>query len=160
MLLLRPLTPCEGWQLVDHLRSAHHRKTHQMATNQNRASLIAASIGLSILALTGCVSAAPPAPAPATTSASVLQEDDPGWDCATMGNKVCGTPSESENATAWNVWESGRGPSKLRLDPSRPYRVEYVGRYSSVPPTKDGEVALTGKDGDSYLFRVHYTDGK
>jgi len=23
---------------------------------------------------------------------SMVQEDDPGWDCATMGNRVCGTP--------------------------------------------------------------------
>lgn len=23
---------------------------------------------------------------------SVIHEDDPGWDCATMGNKICGPP--------------------------------------------------------------------
>ena len=25
---------------------------------------------------------------------ATLEEDDPGWDCATMGNKVCGTTSD------------------------------------------------------------------
>jgi hypothetical protein len=24
-------------------------------------------------------------------SSVTMQEDDPGWDCATMGNRVCGT---------------------------------------------------------------------
>lgn len=26
-------------------------------------------------------------------SSVTMQEDDPGWDCATMGNQVCGTVS-------------------------------------------------------------------
>ena len=35
---------------------------------------------------------APNNPEPVTPTQPVLQEDDPGWDCATMGNKTCGSP--------------------------------------------------------------------
>jgi hypothetical protein len=89
--------------------------------------------------------------------AAACQEDEPCWDCTTDGNKVCGTPSPAESAAAWKVWDYSGGAHKLTLDPSRPFRVDYVGRYSSVPNTGTGEVALLGKDGDAYLFRVRYT---
>jgi hypothetical protein len=89
-----------------------------------------------------------------------IQEDDPRWDCTTMGNRECGTASAEESATAWEVWDYSEGARKLRMDPSRPFRVVYVGRTSSVPNTDTGEVALIGKDGNAYLFRAVYTDTK
>lgn len=37
---------------------------------------------------------------PVGVRAPVLQEDDPGWDCRTMGNRVCGHPRPS-----WVHWK-------------------------------------------------------
>lgn len=40
----------------------------------------------------------------------VLQEDDPGWDCATMGNRVCGPVTlHEDNATWWVTDGKGKG---------------------------------------------------
>lgn len=39
------------------------------------------------------------APQPAPTSTAQLQEDDPGWDCATMGNRVCGPTATTTTST-------------------------------------------------------------
>lgn len=50
------------------------------------------ALGLAILV--GCAVAPDPvAPTPVTTApapAAAIQEDDPGWDCQTMGNRQCG----------------------------------------------------------------------
>ncbi len=51
----------------------------------------ALALGLAILV--GCAVAPDPAPVAPTTTAPApvaLQEDDPGWDCQTMGNEQCG----------------------------------------------------------------------
>lgn len=29
---------------------------------------------------------------PGISSAERIEEDEPGWDCTTMGNRICGTP--------------------------------------------------------------------
>jgi hypothetical protein len=34
--------------------------------------------------------ASPPSPSSPAVTPAPLQEDDPGWDCATMGDKLCG----------------------------------------------------------------------
>lgn len=127
-----------------------------MATNHRTAALLTIAL---LLPLAGCST---PVSVDRQT-AITCQEDEPCWTCSPNDDRPCVngvlvTP-ESEHVTAWNVWESGRGPSKLRLDPSRPFRVEYVGRSSSVPPASEGAVTLTGKDGLSYTFAVRYTDG-
>lgn len=56
-------------------------------------ALILAFVSLGIL--TGCSTNAPtPEPVKATPEPAKVQitEDDPRWDCHTMGNKKCGTP--------------------------------------------------------------------
>ncbi|NQE88108.1 hypothetical protein [Nocardia terpenica] len=42
---------------------------------------------------------------PATASA--IEEDEPGWNCATMGNMICGTDESAEDPTVcyWSASE-------------------------------------------------------
>lgn len=55
-----------------------------------------------VLLLAGCGSGASgdaPAPAPATvTSAQPCEEDQPCWDCSTMGNRQCGPKTDPYKA--------------------------------------------------------------
>lgn len=106
---------------------------------------------LLIASLAGCAASSTPA----------LTEDSPGWDCATMGNRIC-TPLDTRTgtqATAWEIWDNGGGSSKLRVDPSRPYRVDFVGASETYPHQAPAEDALAvGKDGRWYWFHLTYTD--
>lgn len=53
------------------------------------ATLIGLFVGVALMLVLA------PAPAPVrldlgTVPSATVQEDDPGWDCRTMGNRVCG----------------------------------------------------------------------
>ena len=48
-------------------------------------NLLAGGLFALLALTTACSSSTPKPPA-------ALQEDDPGWDCHTMGNRICGTP--------------------------------------------------------------------
>jgi hypothetical protein len=86
------------------------------------------------------------------------QEDDPCWDCHSLGNRVCGPANDTERADAWKVWDYSDGPRHLTVDPSRAFRVEYVGNALDWPrDLTESEVALPGKDNRWYVFRADYT---
>jgi hypothetical protein len=97
--------------------------------------------------------------APAVLTQSVqCQEDDPCWDCHALGNRVCGPANDAEKSAAWDVWEYANGAHSLKVDPSKAFRVEYVGSARDYPRNvTDNEVALVGKDGKWYVFRAAYT---
>lgn len=39
------------------------------------------------------------------TTDATIQEDDPRWDCHTMGNRECGpNQTTSDDGTAWTCW--------------------------------------------------------
>lgn len=119
-----------------------------------RTALIASTLALSALA---GVAAATTPPPPAT--ASVCQEDDPCWDCHALGNRVCGPSSPAEEDYAWKAWEYGNGAHSLKMDPSRAFRVEYVGSALDYPRSlADNETAVVGKDSHWYVFRAAYLD--
>jgi hypothetical protein len=129
-----------------------------MATNQNRASLIAASIGLSIIAFTASAGAAqPPTPAPAVSHA--MSEDDPGWDCNLDGNRICGDPQGVHATEAWAAWDKTQAWKQLQVASSN-VRVEYVGTATRYPTVDEHtELAVPARDG-WYVFRGVLTDGK
>ena len=95
-------------------------------------------------------------PAPAPTRA-VLMEDDPGWDCTLDGDRICGPVTEAARAAGWRVWDEAQGARSLRVDPSRPYRVEYRGT-SARPSLAENETALVGRDFQWHVFAAVYTD--
>lgn len=121
------------------------------------ATLTAATLGLGIaLAILGPIQD-PRSISPTGTATqqvvAQLQEDDPGWDCNTMGNRVCGDPDQVHATEAWKAWDAGQGWRMLRVDASRPFRVVYVGTATLSPKVPDGSVAVPAMDG-WYVFRA------
>lgn len=121
-----------------------------MATTQNRASLIAASIGLTVIALIGAgpaTSASPP-----SHSIASVQEDDPGFDCLTMGNLYCGDPEHTYATEAWAAWDKTQAWKQLQVA-ATDTRVEYVG-YAKRHPNVDlsTELAVPARHG-WFVFR-------
>lgn len=55
------------------------------------ATLAALSLAALLAAGVATVDDAAATPAPVTQTQQQVQEDEPGWDCETMGNKSCGT---------------------------------------------------------------------
>jgi len=83
------------------------------------------------------------------------QEDEPCWDCHSLGNRICGPQTEAERAAGWAVWESGNGAHSLKVDTSRAFRVDYVGYSIDYPRAlRENDLALVGKDGKWYVFRA------
>lgn len=84
----------------------------------------------------------------------------PCWDpaeCENIGNQTCGTIDDA--GTAWKVWEREDGAKKLKVDGSRPFRVDYMASSDAYPENMDTyDLALVGTDGRWYVFRATYTD--
>jgi hypothetical protein len=53
-----------------------------------------------------------PAPAPAPAEVPTIQEDEPGWDCLTMGNRVCG-PDALQRVEAWGKFQTSSVPADV-----------------------------------------------
>lgn len=114
-----------------------------------------AALTLAFGALSGC--AATTDVRPSVSQSAQCQEDDPCWDCHALGNRVCGPANDGERATAWDVWDYSNGAHSLKIDPSRAFRVEYVGNALTYPRNvAENETALVGKDGKWYVFRAAY----
>lgn len=100
-----------------------------------------------------------PAPTP-TPTVSECTEDMECWDpadCAEIGNKVCGQIDDSRDA--WLAYVQADGDRNLKVDPSRPFRVEYVGSSDEYPQNLGTyDLAVVGTDGHWYVFRAVYTD--
>lgn len=126
------------------------RLTRSLAIPALALGLLAAGSAGSALTLGGWTSNPP-----ATESAAAVtcQEDEPCWDCETMGNRICGLPdvpaNEALRAAAWETWDAHAGWHILRVNPDKPVRVDVIG-YSSKP-SKD-YTSLHGADGNWYLF--------
>lgn len=114
---------------------------------KTRYALTLSAASLALAAIAGC--------------AAPVTEDSPAWNCATMGNQICGPTTDDDRGAAWNVWEYSNGAAKLKMDPARSFRVEYVGTSESIPRNlAENEVALVGKDFQWYVFKADYTTGK
>jgi hypothetical protein len=79
----------------------------------------------------------------------------PCWDCS-LDDDACADPHA---ATAWDTWDEQGGEAKLPVDPSRPFRVDFMASTDTYPQNLDTyDLVLVGKDGRWYVFRASYTD--
>lgn len=86
-------------------------------------------------------------PTPSPTVA--CEEDMPCWVCS---------PNDDACA-AWDVWEKADGARQLKVDPARPFRVEFVGATDGAPENLGTyDLALPGLGEKWYVFRAAYTD--
>jgi hypothetical protein len=146
-----------------------NRKITIMATNHltfTRNSLIAATLGAGIAMGTIVLLVDEYAPEPTIAVSYDIgapQEDEPGWDCNTMGNRVCAAPMTEDDpgwdcsvngnrvcdildaAKAWQAWDASDNALELG---NQSTRIEYVGK-SDVPVP--GHMLV-----DGYLFRIIY----
>ena len=131
-----------------------------MATNHSplpKPALIAGTFGAGLaLTVTGYLYVQPPQTVDhLPVSASVMQEDDEGFDCHLMGNRVCGDPGQVHAAEAWQAWDTAGGWTYLRVNPDVENRVDYIGT-ATLPPSVDtsaGYGAIPSLNG-WYVFRA------
>lgn len=89
---------------------------------------------------------------------AVVHEEDPGFDCLTDGNRVCGIPADDSAllTEAWEEWDRQEGYRQLRVDPSREFEVR-VDAFSlgSIDQTP-GSIILVNSDGIRFRYVVAY----
>lgn len=69
------------------------------------------------------------------------------------------TVTDPTEAQAWEIFEHGGGAAKLRVDPSRPYRVEFMSATPEYPSWAGPmDAVVVGKDMRWYWFAASYTD--
>lgn len=92
-----------------------------------------------------------PKPAPAQTAPKRCQEDDPCWDCRTMGSKSCG----ADPAMLGDAWASfdGSGFAKA-VDVSRSFRVDYLGTSTASSIPGYWVVRSLGQPGTFHVFVI------
>lgn len=107
--------------------------------------------------ITGVAAPTPTASAPFTlppvlAAAVQCEEDEPCWDCESMGNLICGGTelTEAQKSDAWALWESAGGAAELLVNPHA--KVTVTG-YTLTDPYKQGlpeldiqQLALHGGD--------------
>jgi hypothetical protein len=124
---------------------------------------------------------APEVGVPVTSSVG-CQEDNPCWDCKTMGNRICGPVQDwtaiasetadpatcpdsaatcgtiDDSAAAWAAFDANDGQYLLPADLNRPFRVDYAASSDAYPENMtDMNIAVT--DGTMwYVFQTTYTD--
>lgn len=119
----------------------------------SRIRTLTASLLIGAAALTGCaLSNSEPA------AATVVHEDDPAFDCLTDGNKVCGISAGDPDVLtdAWQEWDAQEGYRKLRVDPSRKFRVEVDAFSLEKIPQTPGSIVLAASDGMKFRYVVTY----
>ena len=111
--------------------------THTSLKGATMRRLIASALLLA--ALTGC--AATSTPGYVVPAASALPSPD------------------STEEYAWEIFDHGGGSSKLRVDPSRAYKVTFMSATPSYPSwAGPDDAVIPAKDGRWYWFAVSYTD--
>lgn len=69
------------------------------------------------------------------------------------------TTVDPTEAAAWEIYDNGGGSSKIRVDPTRPYRVDFVSATHDYPSwAAPDDAVVVGKDGRWFWFAVTYTD--
>lgn len=112
---------------------------------------------LAVLIIWNMVTPPQAMPGMASATATECLESEPCWDCETMGNLICG--GDKDATEAWETWDKQAGWNLLQVDPSRPFRVDYMGSMTNVPENTDEyDLSLKGEDGRWYVFRAAYTD--
>lgn len=97
---------------------------------------------------------AAPTPSPAYTLTELCQEDDPCWDCAEMGNHICGGTelTDADRAAGWDAWDKSAGWTRLPAT-STEVKVSFVGvAPTQYPKLGNGEITVVGTDSKWYVF--------
>lgn len=105
-----------------------------------------AMIAIAASLLVGCAAPATSGPATAAPADSVsFAEDDPGWNCHTMGNKICGIDP-------WDSFDVDMIPADVV---SQGFKAEYVGMFdpTTLPSDLVG-MPSTSASGVLYAFKV------
>lgn len=125
-----------------------------------KALLATLALTISAALLTGCGTPALEAPAPQQTitgTPTPIEEDDPGWDCKTMGNKVCG----GDTIDAWASWDKDPiHATRPDLKADGP-RVSYMGRFTGTNVKREFVVVESAtKPGTFYSFLIEKPEVK
>ena len=115
-------------------------------------AVIAAGLTLGALIPTNGVGTPTPPP--------IVMEDDPDWQCTQQGDYICGAVTDDVQKHGWEVFDTAHAAAGLRLDPSRPYRIDFRGWAVRSPKLQENDVAVVGTDFKWYVFRATYLDGK
>lgn len=124
-------------------------------------SAFLASVLISLGAFFGVSAPAPaaaPAPAPTATAsapaaAQDCYEDQPCWDCATMGNKHCADSFEKD------AWESLDSVKLEAPKDGHKWKIDYVG-YSENKPNANvsrGEFAVMSETSPDLFYTFKWT---
>lgn len=86
------------------------------------------------LSVSGWAQAATPVDDTATAVVKpAVEEDQPGWDCTTMGNKDCG-PGALMMADAWQAFDGANVAQDIgKTDAVDAFKATYVATYSTKP---------------------------
>ena len=107
------------------------------------AALAVITLGLTIGAATPSPGVEAPTPSISQTLPPqltvALTEDDPGWNCETQGNRICGVMSEPMRNSAWKSWDAAGGAAELLVNPHA--RVTLTG-YSVVDPYEEDTLTI------------------
>lgn len=80
----------------------------------------------------------PPTPAPA----AACLEDEPCWNCETMGNHICGTLTPPDIEDAWDLWQKMGGAAQLLVNP---HATATLTGYTFTDPYARGAGMLTAQ---------------
>jgi hypothetical protein len=74
---------------------------------------------------------------PVLAAAVTCQEDEPCFDCESMGNLICGGTELPEDLkrSAWKAWDAAGGAEQLLVNP---HAMVTLTGYSTVDPYKQG----------------------
>jgi hypothetical protein len=107
------------------------------------AALAVITLGLTIGAATPSPGVEAPTPTISQTLPPqltvALEEDDPGWNCETQGNRICGVMAEPMRRAAWQAFDAAGGAAQLLVNPHA--RVTLTG-YSIVDPYEEGTLTV------------------
>lgn len=116
------------------------------------AATLVIALGLTTGALLPDKGVEPPTPAAATftlppvlAAAATCQEDEPCWNCETMGNLICsGTELDGlELRQAWDLWDAAGGAERLLVNP---HAMVTLTGYSLTDPYAPGAPELGIQD--------------
>lgn len=109
--------------------------------------------------VTEWVDALPAAPKPVAKpqpAAKPKQEDDPGWDCYKDGDLICGPTAPTQQAEAWNNFDTA-GFTETEL--AKPFKVTYRGTARQGSILADGHewyLAPSSTKGFDHVFEIQF----
>ncbi|QOP66866.1 hypothetical protein SEA_ODYSSEY395_117 [Arthrobacter phage Odyssey395] len=119
-------------------------------------ALLALALATPISACTATPETAGSPAVTASPTATQCEEDDPCWICSPEDD-MCG--QDPDRDAAWRTFVEEDGARKLKVDPSRPYDIDWMTVTDDYPQNMDTyDLALVGKDGRWYVFRASYAD--